>query len=218
MLMVVFTLFFGRVGGSRRPGVPYRCSRSLRSCPGRSSPRASSARQQPGRSRRTYPEGLLPEAPAAGGRGRVVPRRLRDRDARARPDDGVLRRAAPTLQVLWLLPLVVLAVVTALARRDLALRGQRPVPRRSVRRALPGPGVAVRLAGRLLGRASCPRSGNWLYQLNPMAGVIEGFRWALLGAPYRPGRHPDLVGRGHWPSSSSPGLPTSAASSAPSRT
>ena len=22
----------------------------------------------------------------------------------------------------------------------------------------------------------------WLYGLNPMAGVVEGFRWALLGA------------------------------------
>jgi ABC-type polysaccharide/polyol phosphate export systems, permease component len=26
-----------------------------------------------------------------------------------------------------------------------------------------------------------PESIRWLYGLNPMAGVIEGFRWALLG-------------------------------------
>jgi lipopolysaccharide transport system permease protein len=27
-----------------------------------------------------------------------------------------------------------------------------------------------------------PESWRWLYWMNPMAGVIEGFRWALLGA------------------------------------
>ena len=27
----------------------------------------------------------------------------------------------------------------------------------------------------------------WLYGLNPMAGVVEGFRWALLGTGTRPG-------------------------------
>jgi lipopolysaccharide transport system permease protein len=26
-----------------------------------------------------------------------------------------------------------------------------------------------------------PEKWRWLYGLNPMAGVIEGFRWALLG-------------------------------------
>ena len=26
-----------------------------------------------------------------------------------------------------------------------------------------------------------PESWRWFYGLNPMAGVIEGFRWALLG-------------------------------------
>jgi len=28
---------------------------------------------------------------------------------------------------------------------------------------------------------------TWLYGLNPMAGVVEGFRWALLGTGSRPG-------------------------------
>jgi lipopolysaccharide transport system permease protein len=28
---------------------------------------------------------------------------------------------------------------------------------------------------------------TWLYGLNPMAGVVEGFRWALLGTATRPG-------------------------------
>jgi lipopolysaccharide transport system permease protein len=28
-----------------------------------------------------------------------------------------------------------------------------------------------------------PESWRWLYSLNPMVGVVEGFRWALLGTP-----------------------------------
>ena len=32
-----------------------------------------------------------------------------------------------------------------------------------------------------------PESWRWLYALNPMAGVIEGFRWALLGKTEGPG-------------------------------
>jgi lipopolysaccharide transport system permease protein len=27
---------------------------------------------------------------------------------------------------------------------------------------------------------------TWLYGLNPMAGVVEGFRWALLGGQTNP--------------------------------
>lgn len=34
-----------------------------------------------------------------------------------------------------------------------------------------------------------PEKWRWLYGLNPMAGVIEGFRWALTGQ----GRPPDLL-------------------------
>jgi lipopolysaccharide transport system permease protein len=32
-----------------------------------------------------------------------------------------------------------------------------------------------------------PEEWHWLYALNPMVGVIEGFRWALLGTPWAPG-------------------------------
>lgn len=34
-----------------------------------------------------------------------------------------------------------------------------------------------------------PEKWRWVYGLNPMAGVIEGFRWALTGQ----GRPPDLL-------------------------
>jgi len=30
-------------------------------------------------------------------------------------------------------------------------------------------------------------SWRWLYAINPMVGVVEGFRWALLGTQTRPG-------------------------------
>jgi lipopolysaccharide transport system permease protein len=33
-----------------------------------------------------------------------------------------------------------------------------------------------------------PAKWRWLYGLNPMAGVIEGFRWSLAGSGDRPGR------------------------------
>jgi lipopolysaccharide transport system permease protein len=32
-----------------------------------------------------------------------------------------------------------------------------------------------------------PEQWRWLYGLNPMAGVVEGFRWALLGVDTAPG-------------------------------
>ena len=33
-----------------------------------------------------------------------------------------------------------------------------------------------------------PQRWRWIYGLNPMAGVIEGFRWALTGQGVAPGR------------------------------
>jgi lipopolysaccharide transport system permease protein len=32
-----------------------------------------------------------------------------------------------------------------------------------------------------------PQRFQFLYALNPMAGVVDGFRWALLGTPTAPG-------------------------------
>ena len=32
-----------------------------------------------------------------------------------------------------------------------------------------------------------PESWRWLYALNPLVGVIEGFRWTLFGQTQRPG-------------------------------
>ena len=38
------------------------------------------------------------------------------------------------------------------------------------------------------GSSIVPTKWRWLYGLNPMAGVIEGFRWSLRGPWRAPGR------------------------------
>ncbi len=37
-------------------------------------------------------------------------------------------------------------------------------------------------------RSAIPASYAWVYDLNPLAGTIEGFRWALLGLPFDGGK------------------------------
>ena len=124
----------------------------------------------------------------------------------------------PRLAAVWLLPLTALAVDRRAGGRDLALGTERPVPRRPVRRAVPDPALALRLPGRLL---VGPRSrAQWraIYQLNPMAGVLEGFRWALLGEGTPPRSKRSSRRPSRRSSSWCSGSPTSVASSAPSRT
>ena len=59
--------------------------------------------------------------------------------------------------------------------------GQRALPRRPLRRPVRGPDLAVRDADRLLEQ---PIDEPWrtIAAINPMVGVVEGFRWAVLGA------------------------------------
>ncbi len=52
---------------------------------------------------------------------------------------------------------------------------------RDVRYTLPFLTQVWLLATVVLPLGSVPASWRWLYGLNPMAGVVEGFRWALLG-------------------------------------
>ena len=88
----------------------------------------------------------------------------------------------PTWAILTLPFLVLLALLTALAV-GLWLSALN-VQYRDVRTCHPVSysGLDVCLAGGLLGRAD--PTGFWriIYGLNPLAGVIQGFRWALLGA------------------------------------
>ena len=86
----------------------------------------------------------------------------------------------PSLAVLWIVPLTVLALATALAV-GIWLSAVN-VRYRDVRYAVPFL-VQVWLFASPVAYAADLVPAEWraVYQLNPMAGVIEGFRWALLG-------------------------------------
>lgn len=96
-------------------------------------------------------------------------------------------RMAPAYELLWTLPLfILLAIITALG---VALwLSAINVRYRDVNQALP---FLTRfwLFVTPIAYSSEIISGNWqfFYYLNPMAGVVDGFRWALLGTGTGPG-------------------------------
>lgn len=87
---------------------------------------------------------------------------------------------APSPTVLWVVPLTGLAVITALAV-GIFLSAVN-VRYRDVRYAVPFVVQLWLIASPVAYSADLvPVAWRTIYQLNPMAGVIEGFRWALLG-------------------------------------
>ncbi|MGH7368438.1 MAG: ABC transporter permease [Candidatus Rokuibacteriota bacterium] len=92
----------------------------------------------------------------------------------------------PTWNILWLLPLLLLAILTAMAV-SLWLSALNALYR-DVRYAVPFVLQFWMFASPVAYPASLvPDHWRWLYGLNPMAGVIEGFRWAIAGAGPAPG-------------------------------
>jgi lipopolysaccharide transport system permease protein len=92
----------------------------------------------------------------------------------------------PGAQVLWLPFLLLLAVGTALAV-GLWLCALNALYR-DVRYVVPFVMQFWLLASPVAYPSSLvPEKWRWLYGLNPMAGVIEGFRWALTGYGQPPG-------------------------------
>lgn len=94
-----------------------------------------------------------------------------------------------TWNLLWLLPLVLLALLTALAV-GLWLSALN-VQYRDVQQIVPFLLQAWMYASPVAYSIDLiPATGPWrlLYGLNPMTGVIQGFRWALLGS-----NPPDLL-------------------------
>ena len=92
----------------------------------------------------------------------------------------------PTLDALWVIPLSLLALTAALSAG--ILLAALNVRYRDVRYVVPF-FVQLLLFASPIGYSTGDRlSGFWrvLYGLNPMTGVAEGFRWALLGSE-RPG-------------------------------
>jgi len=93
---------------------------------------------------------------------------------------------APTWNVLWLPAFLLLALVTALGV-GLWLSAMN-VQYRDIRYAVPFLVQFWMFASPVTYPSSIvPEQWRALYGLNPMAGVIEGFRWALLGTETSPG-------------------------------
>jgi lipopolysaccharide transport system permease protein len=92
----------------------------------------------------------------------------------------------PTLNLLWLPLLLLLALVTALGV-SLWLSALN-VQFRDVRYTVPFLTQFWLFATPIAYPSSLlPEPWRTVYGLNPMAGVVEGFRWALLGTETRPG-------------------------------
>lgn len=86
----------------------------------------------------------------------------------------------PSATVLWVVPLTALALATSLAI-GIGLSALN-VRYRDVKHAVPFLVQLWLFASPVAYSAELvPSQWLWLYQLNPMAGVVEGFRWALLG-------------------------------------
>lgn len=86
-----------------------------------------------------------------------------------------------TWTMLWLIPLAFLAILTAMAI-GIWLSALN-VQYRDVQQMVPFLVQAWMYASPVAYSASLIPTGTWqlIYGLNPMAGVIQGFRWALLG-------------------------------------
>lgn len=95
-------------------------------------------------------------------------------------------RVGLTPRVLWVVPLSLLAFVTSLGV-GLWLAALN-VQYRDVRYTVPFL-VQIWLFGTPIAYSSTMLSEPWrtVYGLNPMVGVVEGFRWALLGTNTAPG-------------------------------
>ena len=180
LLMVVFSLFLGRINGISPEGVPYPLFAFAGLVPWTlfSQSLIGSSDSLVGASNLIqkvyFPRLLLPVA--------AIGSYLLD-FAIAMLVLGLLMvyfGVLPTLDVLWVIPLTVLALATSLAV-GIWLSAVN-VRYRDVRYAVPFLVQLWLFASPIAYSAELvPSEWLWLYQLNPMAGVIEGFRWALLG-------------------------------------
>ena len=92
----------------------------------------------------------------------------------------------PTLAALWLPALLLLALLTALGV-GLWLSALNALYR-DVRYVIPFLVQFWMFASPVAYPSSLvPERWRWLYGLNPMAGVIDGFRWAITGRGHAPG-------------------------------
>ena len=95
-------------------------------------------------------------------------------------------RIIPTAAVIWLPAFLLLAVLDGARRWLVAFRTECVVSETYATLCRSCAVLDVCFA-RCLSQFSGPGTWRWLYGLNPMAGVIEGFRWALTGHGQPPG-------------------------------
>jgi lipopolysaccharide transport system permease protein len=89
---------------------------------------------------------------------------------------------APSLAIVWLPLLTIFALVTALGV-GIWLSAIN-VRYRDVKYVVPFLTQAWMFASPVIYTSGLiPDRWRWLYALNPMTGVLEGFRWALIGGP-----------------------------------
>ena len=88
-----------------------------------------------------------------------------------------------TWNVLWLPPLTLMAVLTAIS--VVLWLSALNVQYRDVQHIVPFIITTWMYLSPVAYSAGIVPSGTWqiIYGLNPMAGVIQGFRWAILGGP-----------------------------------
>jgi lipopolysaccharide transport system permease protein len=186
LTMVVFTLFFGRLAKMPSDGVPYPLFSYAALVPWTFfatglTAAAGSLVSGANLIRKIYfPRLLVPVAAvAAGGVDFAIAFAVLIAMA-------LVYGFVPGLAVLWLPLLALLALVTALGVGTWAAALN--LQFRDVRYVVPF-GVQLWLFATPIAYPSSLLSEPWrtLYAVNPMVGVVEGFRWALLGTATRPG-------------------------------
>ena len=184
--MVVFSLFFGRLAGMPSDGIPYPIFSFAALVPwtffanGLAQSSESVVRLANTVKRVYFPRLVIPLSSILSG---LVDFAIAFVVLLAMmPWFGI----APTVHVVWLPAFLLLAIVTALgAGFFLAALN---VEYRDVRYVVPFLIQCWMFATPIAYPSSLlPEPWRTVYGLNPMAGVIEGFRWALLGTGDAPG-------------------------------
>lgn len=102
---------------------------------------------------------------------------------------------SPQVSLVWIVPMGILTLITSLAAGVWLSAAN--VRYRDVRQLVPFIVQLWLFASPVIYTADLvPADWLWLYRLNPMSGVIEGFRWAVLGQGSAPPLDALLVSAG----------------------
>ncbi len=188
LTMVVFSVFFGRLAQMPSEGMPYPLFTYTALLPWQlfayalSESSNSLVANQNLITKVYFPRLVIPIARRAGGTGG-----FRDRLSGAAGDDGLLSASRSASRCSDAAALPAAGAGDCAGGGVVAFGAERAVPRCALHDPLPDPVLAV-LTPIAYPAAWCRSGWRPLYALNPMAGVVEGFRWALLGTQNTPAR------------------------------